>query len=202
MAAAFTMGIVCVSDGSYGQETAATVQDRDGHVYTFKTMLDHKQWITKNLNTNIEGSVCYDDQPLNCLQYGRLYPWELASKACALLGEGWHLPTDEEWQQMTLQYGGVFGASADSGKTAFKALLPTGSAGFNALLGGGSAPDSSRYKRLGGHGFYWTATATDTANAWFYNFGKGRGMLFRQGDGEKYRAFSVRCIRDVGSIKK
>jgi hypothetical protein len=30
----------------------------------------------------------------------------------------------------------------------------------------------------------------------FYNFGKGSTALYRQLDGEKERAFAVRCVRD------
>lgn len=202
MTVACTIVITCVFSEMDAQQPDRTVKDRDGNSYAFKTMLDNKQWLTANLNLNIEGSFCYGDLPSNCQEYGRLYTWETAKKACPLLGEGWRLPTDEEWQQMASHYGGVFNNSTDSGKTAFKSLLHPGPAGFNALLGGGSAPDSTRYKRLQGHGFYWTATESDTAHAWFYNFGKGRGMLFRQPDGEKFRAFSVRCISDPAHIKK
>ena len=107
----------------------------------------------------------------------------------------WRLPTHEEWKQPAKYYGGIYGDSNDSGRTVFKALLDGGNAGFNALLGGGGEPADDRYTRLEAHGFYWTATASDTALAWYCNFGKGSGKLFIQKDGEKPRAFSVRCIR-------
>ena len=60
---------------------------------------------------------------------------------------------------------------------------------------GGRAVDG-QYARLEAHGFYWTASESDVATAWFYNFGKGGSALNRHGDGEKVRAFSVRCIRE------
>jgi hypothetical protein len=41
------------------------------------------------------------------------------------------------------------------------------------------------------------ATETGTTTAWVYNFGKNGKMLNRHEDGEKQRAASVRCIRDV-----
>src|SRR6266542_6374250 len=50
-------------------------------------------------------------------------------------------------------------------------------------VGGGRAPDS-QYSRLDAHGFYWTATESDST-AWFYNFGKGSQALYQQDDGEK-----------------
>lgn len=196
-----TAAAICIYHAANAQEQSSTLKDRDGNTYTLRIMPDNKQWMTTNLNINTEGSYCYQDIAVNCNQYGRLYTWESAQKVCNMLGEGWRLPADEEWLQMAGQYGGVFGNSVDSGKTAYKALLFGGNAEFNALLGGGRTPEGG-YARLQAHGFYWTATESDTANAWFYNFGKGSGKLFHQKDGEKPRAFSVRCIRDARALKK
>jgi uncharacterized protein (TIGR02145 family) len=63
------------------------------------------------------------------------------------------------------------------------------------VLGGGRAIDGA-YARGDAHGFYWTATETGTATAWFFNFGSGMQALGRHEDGEKARAFAVRCVRD------
>ena len=98
---------------------------------------------------------------------------------------------------MASHYGGVHKDSLNTGKAAYKALLRGGESEFDALLGGGYY--SGHYTRLEAHGFYWTATEHDAAMAWFYNFGKGSQNLFRQPEGEKSRAFLVRCIRDVGN---
>jgi len=68
-----------------------------------------------------------------------------------------------------------------------------GSSGFNALLGGGGL--DGQYARLEAHGFYWTASESNPAAAVFYNFGRGGLALHQQSDGEKQRAFSVRCVR-------
>ncbi len=105
------------------------------------------------------------------------------------------MPTDDEWRQMAKHYGGVNEDSDDSGKAAYKALLIGGSSGFNALLGGGRSEDG-QYARLEAHGFYWTASDSGSAGAWFYNFGHGGLALYRQSDGEKPSAFSVRCVRE------
>jgi uncharacterized protein (TIGR02145 family) len=155
-----------------------------------------KLWTTNNLNIDIAPSYCYDDVELNCRRYGRLYAWESAQRACRSLGEGWRLPTDDEWRQLAKHYGGVGQDATDGGTAAYKALLAGGSSGFNALLGGGRSHDDGQYGRVEAHGFYWTASESDSVNAVFYNFGKGRPALYRQDAGEKPRAFSVRCIRD------
>ena len=118
-----------------------------------------------------------------------------ASGAMYSSGDGWRLPTDDEWRQLAKRYGGVFEDSDDGGKAGYKALLSGGDSGFNALLGGGRSEDG-RYARLEAHGFYWTASESDRGNAWFYNFGHGGLALYRQSKGEKPRAFSVRCVRE------
>lgn len=165
-------------------------------VSSSKRMADGKEWTTENLNVGTTDSYCYGDTELNCRQYGRLYTWESAQRGCQSLGDGWRLPTNDDWRQMAKHYGGIRDESADTGKSAYKALLMGGSSGFNARLGGGRSPDGGEYARSEAHGFYWTASETRPATVWFYNFGKGQLSLGRHPDGEKQRAFSVRCVRD------
>lgn len=158
-------------------------------------MADGKQWTTQNLNVEAAGSYCYDNAEGNCRKYGRLYTWEPARRGCQLLGDGWRLPTEAEWRQLAKHYGGVHEDSEDGGKAAYRALLTGGGSGFDALLGGGRSVDG-QYARLEAHGFYWTASEDGAGTAWFYNFGHGSLALYRQSEGEKERAFSVRCVRE------
>ena len=176
------------------ERLSAQDQEASGTMYSPKRMADGKLWTTRNLDINLVPSYCYEDAELNCRRYGRLYTWESAGRVCQSLGDGWRLPTDDEWRQMAKRYDGVSEDLDDRGKAAYKALLAGGSSGFNALLGGGRS-DDGEYARLEAHGFYWTATESDPASGWFYNFGKGGQALHRQIGGEKGRAFSVRCVR-------
>jgi uncharacterized protein (TIGR02145 family) len=173
---------------------------RDGEVSdptTFSTrMPDGRRWTTGNLNLDIPESYCYADEEPNCRRYGRLYTWEAAQLGCQSLGDGWRLPTNDDWLRVAKHYGGTRDESADTGRAAYRALSVGGSSGFNALLGGGRSPDGAQYARLDAHGFYWTASETGPSTAWFYNFGKGQMSLGRHSDGEKQRAFSVRCVSD------
>jgi len=191
--------VVCVLTGSVivisllGQ---ASAQEQKGSVTTHssKRMVDGKRWTTTNLNVNTVPSYCYQDEPTKCGQYGRLYTWDSAKRGCQSLGDGWRLPTDDEWLQLAKHYGGTLEESEAGGKAAYKALLSGSNSGFNALLGGGRA-ENGEYARLEAHGFYWTATESDPLTAAFYNFGKGRLALNRHTTGEKQRAFSVRCVK-------
>jgi uncharacterized protein (TIGR02145 family) len=163
-------------------------------------MRDGKQWTTENLDVAIERSYCYDDSKENCRTYGRLYVWESAKRACAAIGNGWRLPTNEEWRQLGTGYGGIRQDSADLGKASYTALIFGGTSGFNARYGGGRADKSNDksgvYERLEAHGFYWSSTESGPEHAWFYNFGKNGQSCGRHENGEKLRAFSVRCVKE------
>jgi uncharacterized protein (TIGR02145 family) len=177
------------------ERRSAQDQKASATIYSSKRMADGKQWTTHNLNVDTVPSYCYEDAELNCRQYGRLYTWESARRGCQSLGNGWRLPTNDEWRQMAKRYGGVREDSDDSGKAAYRALLLGGSSGFNAVLGGGRSSDG-QYARLKAHGFYWTASGSDPVSASFYNFGQGGLSLNRQSGGDKQMALSVRCVRE------
>jgi uncharacterized protein (TIGR02145 family) len=92
------------------------------------------------------------------------------------------------------------GTSASSkrmadGKAAYTALLSGGTSGFNTVLGGNRSGDG-KYDRLEAHGIYWTVSENDPITAPFYNFGKGSQGLYRQPQGQKRMAVSVRCVRE------
>jgi uncharacterized protein (TIGR02145 family) len=187
----FVSVLICVA--CIGAQVAHG-QKPDGASVTAIRMADGKQW-TPNLNVAVAGSYCVENSEANCRRYGRLYTWEAAQQACKTLGNGWRLPTDDEWQQMAKHHGGIFEESKSDGKATFAALMNGGKSGFNAVLGGNRSNDG-KYERVEAHGFYWTATENGSASAVFYNFGKGSGALYRQPTGEKTMPISARCVRD------
>jgi len=189
LSVAFGLGL-----GGRSTQCSGTEQNLSGTIGSPKRMADGKEWTTANLNVNTSSSYCFDDAEPNCRRYGRLYTWESAQRGCHSLGDGWRLPTDDEWRQMARQYGGVGNDSPDKGKAAYTALLSGGTSGFNAVLAGNRSIDG-QYERLEAHGFYWTASDNDQNSAPFYNFGKGSQGLYRQPQGEKQMAVSARCIR-------
>lgn len=170
--------------------------NRPGGISPSIRMPDGVRWMTENLSIDAADSYCYGDDQQNCARYGRLYTWESAQRGCRLLGDGWRLPTEDEWRQLARRYGGPQDDTEASRRAAYQALLSGGSAGFNALLGGGRG--NGRYARLDAHGFYWTAAESDSARAVFYNFGRGGLALYRQAEGQKQSAYSVRCVRGPG----
>jgi len=188
------------SPGINSTPSDSLVSDSDGNKYPVKILLDGKLWMTANLDVNIPNSYCYENVKENCEQCGRLYTWEAAKEGCKLLGEGWQLPTGVGWQRLTMLYGGAAQDSNETRKEAYKNLMNGGASGFNALLGGGRDP-GGQYARLDAHGFYWTVTEGDSSTAWFYNFAKGSQALYQQDGGELLRAFSVRCVKNIDSLR-
>lgn len=72
--------------------------DRDGKKYR-TISIDGKTWMLENLNYEISPSYCFQDNPRNCSQHGRLYPWILV-KEQKLCPKGWHIPSRAEWESL------------------------------------------------------------------------------------------------------
>jgi uncharacterized protein (TIGR02145 family) len=190
--------VLAIAFGSAGASLERrSAEDRQASAATVvsKRMADGKQWTTRNLSVQTDSSWCYEDSEPNCRQYGRLYTWESARRGCELLGDGWRLPTDDDWRQLARRYGGTLEDSKEGSKAAYEALSVGGSSGFDAMLGGNRNHEDGRYARLEAHGFYWTSSDGDPHMAWFYNFGRGGGAVNRHRGGHKEMAVSVRCVR-------
>jgi len=106
VAIALSIAFGCVGDAGSTQRSAID-QNLPGTIASSKRLADGKEWTTANLNVNTSSSYCYDDAEPNCRRYGRLYTWESAQRGCQSLGDGWRVPTDDEWRQLATHYGGL-----------------------------------------------------------------------------------------------
>ena len=194
-AAALVVSVAACFAASCSAERASEEGTISQPPYAARRMPDGKEWMTGNLNVSDTAAGCYEGNQSNCDRYGRLYTWEAAQRACSSLGNGWRLPSADEWRALTTPFGGIGDGSTDGGKAAYAALLDGGTSGFGAVMGGGRQADG-QYARVDAHGFYWTASEHDADHAVFYNFGKGSQALYRQPQGDKRMALSVRCVRD------
>jgi uncharacterized protein (TIGR02145 family) len=135
---------------------------RDGKIY--KTVKIGKQtWMAENLNYEASGGKCYDNNPINAQKYGRLYNWETAKRVCP---PSWHLPSNEEWQELVDFAGGdkIAGKKlkATNGWDSFYGRSGNGTDeyGFAALPGGYGFSNGNFYK-IGKSSSWWTATEND-----------------------------------------
>ena len=139
---------------------------------TYKTVtIGNQTWLAENLNAYIEGSFCYDNNSSNCRKYGRLYTWKQA-KAIADQIPGWHLPTDEEWDELCEALGGTKKYDRYGGydyPNIGTKLKQGGSSGLDLLLGG-SRPLAGGFGSLGNYGTFWSSTSksSTTTNGLYY----------------------------------
>lgn len=153
--------------------------------------------MAENLNytPNTGNSRCYDNDPANCDVYGRLYDWFSAQTACP---DGWHLPTDDEWNVLISSTGNIDNAgkilrSTTQWKTGTGYIIGTDSLGFKALPGGYARSNGYVYDTK--DGVWWTATDIDVTYA-YAKFMYWNLTGVSRWDYSKDYGFSVRCIEN------
>lgn len=148
-------------------------------------------WMAENLNfVNRGNSSCHD-----CENYGRLYTWRQAQSACESLGQGWRLPTEEEWIQLSKTLGEGYDIPGPGGRDGDP------EASYEKLMASNWKPalagylDRGRHQRAGQFVRYWTSTTgTDESEAVVFELSKKAGVM--KMDLEKEAGASCRCVRD------
>ncbi|MBL6962352.1 MAG: fibrobacter succinogenes major paralogous domain-containing protein [Bacteroidetes bacterium] len=155
---------------------------RDGN--TYKTVkIGNQEWMAENLNYNVAGSYCFEDDKANCKTYGRLYTWQAAMKSCP---EGWKIPSKDDFLALISHCGGKEAAGAK--------LTDGGSTGFNAKFTGDYTGDDEFYFGLGENTSFWSSTKANVEDAFTMAIHKDGfniavyGNLFQNG-------YCVRCIK-------
>jgi len=182
-----------VSNISANAQHDTIVDTRDGKVYK-TTQIGEMVWMAENVDFKIEKSYCYSNKVENCETYGRLYRWDAATKACP---EGWHLPTEEEWQILEKELGmtetELVKENNWRGNDQATKLVSDSLLGFNMLFAGYHNPPSNSFL-IGMQSFFWTATDVHT-HAWYRQMRDGSGQIFRKTRPKSW-GMSVRCVKD------
>jgi uncharacterized protein (TIGR02145 family) len=154
-----------------------------------------EEWI----NAGKEGKPawCYYENKIeNGVNYGRLYNWYAINDPRGCAPEGWHVPTDAEWSQVTLFLGGE-----DAAGTKMKSPAGwthdgngTNESGFSGLPGG-SRDRFGKFDYVGHVTYWWCATAYDVDFAWYRVIDEVPWYVYRT-NFYKQNGYSVRCIRD------
>lgn len=128
------------SDGKLYVKPEAEKLIIDGLEYRTVTMPDGRVWMAENLQATEGDAMFYDNDEVtygrNGKNYGRLYTRSEALAAAAKV-EGWHLPSDTEWQALFAAVGGkdVAGTKLKS-KTLWTSGPGTDDYGFSILPAG------------------------------------------------------------------
>ncbi len=167
-------------------------------------------------NDTIE-KYCYNNELDSCTKYGGLYQWDEMMQYVTTEGvqgicpTGWHLPSDDEWKTMEMHLGmsqaqtdatgwrgtDEGGKLKETGTTHWKSpnTGATNTSGFTALPGG-YRNAVGYFGNLGSNGFWWSATANGSPNAWSRYLSYSSDKVFRGNYLGKDYGFSVRCLRD------
>ena len=141
----------------------------------------------------------------NYKKYGVLYNWIAAINACP---KGWHLATDEEWEELAEYVSslkGPFQNTRDIWYDVGEFLKATDSwnengngtdeFGFSGLPGGSYIPFVG-FSEIGIRGRWWSATDKESSGvAWSRYLHKSNERFCRESWG-KGVLFSVRCVKD------
>jgi uncharacterized protein (TIGR02145 family) len=120
----YSWGVICLlsctninTDNNYSQSTDSSDQwtnqttkdslyqsdsftdPRDGETYKV-VKIGNQMWMAENLRFNASGSWLNPDNPSDA--YGRLYGAKMAQTICP---NGWHLPSDNEWNELEIFLG-------------------------------------------------------------------------------------------------
>jgi uncharacterized protein (TIGR02145 family) len=178
-------------------EKTSFTDSRDGQTYKAVT-IGNQVWMAQNLNFDMNSgfaySVCFKENAENCKKYGRLYNWTAARLSCP---EGWHLPTNEEFNVL-------FAAVGGQEKAGIKLKSATGWAedylngtddyGFSVLPAGEKRTSSSNsFDGLGYEAQFWSATEHNSYIGYYVNIQYDE-PLFNSFSKDDLR--SVRCLKD------
>ena len=208
-------------------ELYGSVTDIDGNVYpTIK--IGNQLWMAENLRTssyangdlipNVVSSTAWDglstgawcsvnNQSSNDALLGKLYNWYTTTDPRNVCPIGWHVPSDEEWNELIvfldpsyvpMTIGNAPSAASGKLKSIEGWMAPNESAnnqsGFSAL------PAGSRFEQdfffgIGTAAHWWSSTVEFQNNAWYRRVVNNNDMLTRSMDIIN-SGFSIRCLQD------
>jgi len=226
----YKVRVYSTSDGSLYDDSNSsfTIQP-----YIYKSVkIGNQEWMRENLKvthyqngdpiqeisgneswtSSSSGSYCvYDDDSTNSETYGYLYNWYAINDYRNIAPNGWHIPTDEEWQELETYLGmsqsdassngwrgtNEGGELKENGFTHWGSPNEgaTNSSGFTALPSGRrTISGNGSFDRLGSHAYYWTSTYINNG-AWIRILANTSSQIYRAGHHISY-GYSIRCIKD------
>jgi len=163
-----------------------------------KVLIGTQVWMSENLDYDVPGSKCYDNDIANCIKYGRLYDWKTAmdlpancnTNTCSeqigikykgICPSGWHITTREELEALENYIGGSTGPQLDK-------------YGFSAQPSGYGSSDGG-FGGIGVYSYFWSRSEFSDNYAFYVSIYHLNGSL-TYANGVKNLLFSVRCVQD------
>jgi uncharacterized protein (TIGR02145 family) len=157
---------------------------RDQKIY-HPAFIGGKIWMTENLKYKAADVQIYDDKTANLDRLGGLYSLGSAKTSCP---DGWHLPTDADWQQLLAAFGG--------NNKAWGALSKGGGSGFEALGSGFVDKAENMFLGLNEDAAFWTSSQQNGLPILYY-FDGGKKAIYRITTQQvSIKAASCRCVKN------
>ena len=177
---------------AYGNQlgfTTTGIKDIDGNNYN-TVVIGTQEWTKENLNVSkyrngdiipqvtdptewnnlTTGAWCYyNNDPANGEIAGKLYNWYAVNDPRGIAPVGWHVPTDNEWSNLTSYLGSsAAGKMKETGTLhwVFPNTGATNSSGFTAIPGG-LRSGGGFYNTFNFYSYYWSSTQFDSLNGIF-----------------------------------
>ncbi|MBN1337824.1 MAG: hypothetical protein JXA03_00795 [Bacteroidales bacterium] len=210
------------------------ITDIDGNTYN-TVLIGGQCWMKENLQTttyrngvaipNVTTSwnnlstgayVWYENDPTWKDKYGALYNWYAVNDTRGLCPEGWHVPTESEWNVLTDFIGGTSSPNGNKLKSCRQAYSPLGGSchtfehprwdedtnygnfgtddyGF-AGLPGGYRPYNAPFLGMGQIAGWWHSTGYSSYMSGTRSLNYNNGIVTGGGN-VMTNGFSVRCLR-------
>jgi len=175
-----------------------SITDIDDNTYPVIT-IGSQVWMAANLRAthDAEGrplnGYCFQNSEDNCLKYGMLYSWDCMmngdskEKTRGICPQGWHIPSDQEWETLCTVLGGADHAG--------KRMREDSSLAFFVQYAGNYFPKHKIFSYLDEQAYYWTSSMYTGQSAWIRNMSLKSTNVNRTTVRKDY-CFSVRCTKD------
>jgi len=183
-----------IGEQCWGKENLKATHYRNGD--PVPNVTDGEEWA--GLFT---GAYCdYINDPANVATYGRLYNWFAVIDSRNIAPNGWHVPTDAEWQTLVDYLGGdaVAGGKLKEAGTMHWNSPNTGAtneSGFTAFPGGYRGFDGD-YGNMGNFGYFWSSTESYDGYVWYRYLYYLHSRAGHTSNASERDGLSIRCVRD------
>ncbi len=207
------IGLITLMNKESSEQTFIDL--RDGNKYKI-VQIGNQIWMAEDLrykcanfkNVGIESAKWRGETdacaPQGADYKGLLYQWDIAmgslnkESSQDLCPEGWHIPSDDEWEILALYIGIDTNQGTRLKETVKKGPKEedgTNEYGFAALLPGYRCSEGILYSE-GSHVFWWSSTE-DGDNVSYRGVRSGLpGFYWTKDSNAKARGYSIRCLMD------
>ena len=192
------------------------INDQDRRIFKI-VKIRSQSWMAENLNVSTyrngdsipqiksaaewsklkSGAWCYyENKTENGIKYGKLYNWYAVNDPRGLAPRGFHIPSDEEWENLIDNLGHEEAGIKIKAKRGWKLNEnATNESGFSGLPGG-YRYNVGAFLYIGNNGCFWSSTESHNNNkAWGRTLSHNMTDIGRD-DGNVGSGLSVRCILD------